>query len=170
MNDTALISHEESYPVEFRSLLNPAFCSVVLSEFIKGYQTYESTGAPYPLLFFVLPLTLQKSVRMKMNGCNAATGLHSWLIEQAEVRVDLALVMDSLVPFTKKAVLFSLQRQVFTIGEKGSIRMGNKRNMKQPAGWNDERSDILKKSLLLGKWFGQIQDGSTIFTLFGVRM
>lgn len=170
MNDTTLIDSEESYPIELRSLLNPAFCTVVLSEFVKGYETYENAGVPYPLLFFALPLTLQKSVRMKMNRCNAATGLHSWLIEYAEVRVDIALVMDSLVPFTKKAILFALQREVLIIGENVSFRIGNKRKIKQPKGWNDERSDILKKSLLLGKWFGQIQDSSTIFSLFGVKI
>ncbi|MGG1314167.1 three component ABC system middle component [Cohnella laeviribosi] len=168
--EAILIKNNDDDPVELRSLLNPAFCAVVLSEFIKGYQSYVRSGAPFPLLFFVLPLALQKSVRIKMNRCNAATGLHSWLIQHADVRVDIALVIDSLVHFTKKATLFGIHRGVLLINEDGSICIGNKRTMKQPTGWNDERSDILKKSMLLGKWFGQIHDASTIFSLFGVRI
>lgn len=169
-HDAVPAGSDVAYPVELRSLLNPAFCTVVLSEFLKGYQSYMGAGAPYPLLFFDLPLSLSNTVRMKMNGCNAATGLHSWLIEHVEVKVDFSLVMGSLVPITKRAVLFALQREVFVFKENGLLKLENKGGMKQPTGWNDERKDILKKSLLLGKWFGQIQDSSTIFSLFGVRI
>jgi hypothetical protein len=157
------------HTIEIRSLFNPAFCAVVIHEFLKGYIPLDSKGAHFPLLFFVLPITMQKSIREKMQGTNSATGLHRWLIERPEVRVEIAQVMNGMSPFTKQALLFGMQSKVLSI-EGGRVTIATSRNLKRPTDWEDERGDIIKKSSLLGKWFAQIEDPTTIYVMFGVTV
>ncbi|WP_414577239.1 three component ABC system middle component [Anabaena sp. CCY 9402-a] len=53
----------EQRPLEYANLLNPAFCSIILHNAIKGYQNEKKQGMPYPLLFLLLPLVLHNSTR-----------------------------------------------------------------------------------------------------------
>jgi hypothetical protein len=170
MNNQALSVVDDGYfSIEIKSLLNPAFCAYVLYEFIKGYQTIDSRGAQYPLIFFVLPIVLQKVIRQKMNGTNASTGLNKWLVDNSEVRIELVQIISGMNYFTKKSLLFGLQSQIISM-QNNKIVVGNNKKIKQPQGWIDERGDIIKKSTLLGKWFAQMEDSATIFTMFGVRI
>lgn len=170
MNKTTNVSVEgRSYSIEIRALFNSAFCALVLNEFIKGYQSIESKGSIFPLLFFILPIVLQKSTRDRMNGTNASTSLQKWLVENSEVRVELGQAINGMISFTKQAIIFGIHSQVFQI-QNNYLILTNNRKLKQPQGWNDERGDILKKSMLLGKWFAQIDDCTTIYAMFGVRV
>ncbi|BDA67679.1 hypothetical protein CAL7716_018450 [Calothrix sp. PCC 7716] len=95
-------------PVEYANLFNPAFCSILLQNAIKGYQKEKKQGIPYPLLFLVLPLVLHISTRNALPK-TTVTKLHIWLQKQPEVRVGFAERASYLVPYTKEALAFRMQ-------------------------------------------------------------
>ena len=43
-------------PVEIRNLFNPAFCGLVLSRALHGYEDADARGMPFSLTLLVLPL------------------------------------------------------------------------------------------------------------------
>lgn len=50
-------------PFEIRNLFNPAFCGLVLSRALHGYEEEDARGMPFSLTLPVLPLCLHKDSR-----------------------------------------------------------------------------------------------------------
>ena len=115
-------------PVEYANLLNPAFCSILLHNAVKGYQQEKNRGMPYPLLFLVLPIVLHRSTREALPK-RIVTRLHIWLQERPEVRVGFGDRSRDLVLYTKEAITFGMQTKIISIGKQGNLTI-IKRNLK----------------------------------------
>lgn len=62
------INKWEDRSEEIAYLLNPAFCGVVLCQFIKTYQQKKESFVPVALLYIVLPLILFPETRSSISG------------------------------------------------------------------------------------------------------
>jgi hypothetical protein len=157
----------EQRPSEIANLLNPAFCSLVLREAVKGYQSKKSFGMPYPLAFLVFPLVLHKPTRESFPKKTSAK-MRLWLQNQPEIRIGFAERSRQLVTFTKEAILFGTNNNILGINDDLLVAQGRIKTTKL---WVDdsEVSNCLKIAGFLGKWFTTIEDTSTIFIIWGIQ-
>lgn len=162
----------EKRPSEVANLINPAFCTVLLQSAIKGYQSKQNQGIPFPLIFLVLPIVLHPKTRDILPG-NIKKNFYSWLKEFPEVHIRFASRARSLVPYTKESIAFGIKQQIFQVSDHGNLvlvpknrllRNPNKIWLKDP-----EVYKCYLKANFLGKWFTKINDVSNIFVALNIR-
>ncbi|GAA6615748.1 three component ABC system middle component [Scytonema sp. NUACC26] len=157
-------------PVEYANLLNPAFCSILLQNAVKGYQKEKKQGMPYPLLFFVLPLVLHSSTRNALPR-TTITKLHIWLQKQPEVRVGFGDRASYLVPYTKEALAFGMQTGIVKICDDGKFTWvkGKLKAISAVSWFSDTEPAICcKKAEFVGRWLAQAGEVSTIYIMWGI--
>ncbi len=156
----------EQRPVEVANLFNPAFCAVLLQSSIKGFQSQQDRGMPYPLLFLVLPIVLHSYTR-EILPKSTATKMHVWLQEHPEVRIGFVERSRNLVPYTKEALIFGVRTGIIAVGSDGSFTRVQ-RVLKTP-GTDSYIDRLVKRTDFLGRWLTQIEEPSNIFTMWGIR-
>lgn len=159
----------EHRPVEIANLLNPAFCSTLLIDSIRGYQSLEGTGMPYALVFLVLPIVLHKRTREALPS-TTRTQQHVWLQQHPEVRYDAAQRIRSLVPYTKEALAFGIQAGFIQVNDSGKLIVPRgARHRATPWHAGEEPHYCKEKANFLGRWLAKTLDVATIYTLWGIR-
>lgn len=154
-------------PPEAASLLNPAFCALVLRAASAGFERKKSQGMPLALSYLILPIILHPRTRATLPS--SANAKHTiWLSRYPEARIGFSRRARGLVPFTREAILFALQHQAMKLDDSGSLS-ANERSPAHPVAPGTEVADCIAKAGLLGRWFADIQDVVTIFVLWGVR-
>lgn len=161
----------EQRPFEYANLLNPAFCSILLRNAIKGYESQKKQGMPYSLLFLVLPIVLHGSTRNTLPE-TTRTKLHIWLQRQPEARVGFGDRTSNLVPYTKEALIFGMQTGIVNISDDGKFTCV-KRKLKpiSAVSWSSDTEPAIccKKAEFIGRWLAQAGEVSTIYTMWGIR-
>jgi Family of unknown function (DUF6521) len=160
----------EERPVEYANLLNPAFCSILLQNAIKGYQKEKEQGMPYALLFLVLPLVLHSSTRNVLPK-TTVTKLHIWLQRQPEARVGFSDRASNLVPYTKEALAFGMQTGIINLREDGKFTwVKGKLKAISAVSWSSDTEPAIccKKAEFIGRWLAQAGEVSTIYTMWGI--
>lgn len=149
--------------------LNPFLGSLILWEFVSGYETNSKSGVPFVLIFFPMPLVLHKETRLVMPR-DQRTRLQMWISKESQVKIDLAERISQLSPFVREALLTAVNKSLLEITEDGVIRSKKTIPNSIRKSRSSEVKDILEKSSLCGKLFGQIEDTTTIFVTFGVKI
>jgi hypothetical protein len=157
----------EERPTEVASLINPAFCSILLCDSIMDFHEKTGRGMPYPLLFLVLPLVLHKPTREVLPR-TTRTPMHVWLQKKPEVRVGFSERTRHLVPYTRESLIFGIRHGIIAVIRSGDLIPGNKRlgNVTWPR--TAEPTMCRTKARLVGRWFAQAGDVSTTFTMWGI--
>ncbi|PEO46716.1 hypothetical protein CN563_13160 [Bacillus sp. AFS026049] len=159
-------------PSEVANLLNPAFCGIILRDFIRAYKEESGDGVPYELLFLLLPIVLHSNSRINLPN-SVRTHMHVWLQNVPEVRIGFSKRVKELVPFTKESISFLLQKGYLEIDEDGKVLPKNKRYRISLSRMNRDTNsyiqDYKNKSELVGKWFARTGSSSTIYTMWGIR-
>ena len=159
-------------PPEIANLLNPAFCSIILHNSIKGYQSKQELGMPFPLIFVILPIILHPKTR-EILPSTTNKNFYSWLREYPQIYIGFSNRAKSLVRHTKESVAFGIKQQIFQVNNDGRIILVKKkklfRNPKQI--WSEESDSYqcYSKANFVGKWFTKISDVSNIFVALGIR-
>jgi len=161
----------EYRPSEIANLLNPAFCGVILRDFIKAYQEESGEGVPYELLFLLFPIVLHTTSRERLPN-SVRTHMHVWLQDVPEVRIGFSNRAKELVPFTKETLSFLLQRKYIEIDDSGKFISLNKRYRIALSRLNSDTNNYIQefknRSVLVGKWFARSGTSSTIYTMWGI--
>ena len=155
-------------PFEIAYLLNPAFCALLIRDGALGYQQDTQDGLPFSLSFLLLPIALHESTRNKL-PFRVTTKLHAWLGETPEVKVGFTERARGLVPYTKEALTFGLQKQSFKLTDNGHVIPTP--GIKQPATWKNDLEIVacLRAARFIGRWFAQVGDPGTIYYMWGVQ-
>lgn len=160
-------------PFEIASLLNPAFCALLLCDSVDNYNQEEITrrGMPYALSFLVLPLVLHKSTREALPKSTLAT-MSEWLEQTPQVLVGFAARTRLLIPFTKEAIVFGMQKKAIQIDKYGKLIPDKHRALHNIALWPNDSEPAMcrKKAGLVGRWFTRSGDAATIFRTWGIRL
>lgn len=154
-------------PVEIANLLNPAFTGILLRHSIDGYMEEKGCGMPYPLAFFVIPIVLHENTRKALPR-GISTPMHAWLQQNPEVRIGFAERVRELLPYTKEALMFTMQLRVLTADQEGLLVPGERRP-KSPNWRDSELDDFRLKPAFLGRWLARAGSAPTVFTMWGVR-
>lgn len=158
----------EQRPTEVANLLNPAFCSIILKDFISAFEKEAGNGVQYALLFLALPIILHEPTR-KMLPKKTSSKMHMWIQNNPEVQINFSERTKFLVPYTKEAIMLGLQSGIIGIDKEGHfIRKGRLKK----SSWHEESEPIIcrEKAKFLGKWFAQAGTQSTILIIWGIRL
>lgn len=156
--------------IEERTLLNPAFCALLLWQAIRGHQSVGNNALSFEEGFLVLPIVLHRKTRETLPR-DTRTSLPVWLDANPLARGQIVSRAQLLVPFTKHAVVFG--------GTHGFISLANGQFYTNQ-GWKASVNQSLKKSSeevrlcakraeFTGKWFAKTGDAATVLALIGVR-
>jgi len=159
----------EKRPLEIANLLNPAFCSLVIRDTAKEYYKEKAEGIPYPLIFLVLPIILHRSTR-EMLPKTKSTKMHVWLEENQNLRIGFAKRISRLIPYTREALVFGLQKGKIRIDENAGVHPDG--NLSRPTGLSQRPGDVnicREKAQFIGRWLANSGSISTIFTMWGIK-
>lgn len=156
-------------PVEVANLLNPAFVAILLRYAGLGYQSVVLTGMPFALTFLVLPLVLHKPTRDALPK-STRTKLHSWLVSEPQIQIGYYERTIQMVPFVREGMIFGLSSELFSLTENGCIQVPQSK-LKNAPKWanNSEPAVCRSKAEFVGKWFAQVGNTSTIYSILGVQ-
>lgn len=161
----------EQRPKEEANLFNPAFCAVVLGEFVKEFQKAKGGACPYILLFCALPLSLHGKSRRALPS-TTLTSLFSWRERNPEVLVGFAERARSLRPVVQEAVRFSIEREALSFADDGGLVLGAKpptAGKKFEEALTADAWECVTAARMLGRWFAKAGATSTIMAAWGVK-
>jgi hypothetical protein len=122
---------------------------------------------PYAAGFLVLPLVLHAGTRLILPK-TTATRLHSFIVNNPEVKVGFAPRVRSLRPFTKEGLIFALQKNVLSLSETGLLLEGSTAPSKLKVNTSPEVEECRKHAKRLGTLFSDV-DPSTLFLMWGIQ-
>jgi hypothetical protein len=146
---------------------NPAFCSLILLNFCKGYFHETKIGVPFPLLLLPLPIILSNDLSKSFNGTNVRTGFFRWIKNNPEILLDLTIRINESNEFLKPAIEFGVFKRIFQIDNLGFL-IPIENSVKNL--YKSELENLFKYSDRLGKWIGQVNSTKTIYNHLGIQL
>lgn len=154
-------------PFEIRNLFNPAFCGLVLSRALQGYEEEDARGMPFSLTLLVLPLCLHKDSREVI-----ASSPRSYLLKTVEknqqIVVGFSDRVTQMLPYAFEGFGLLMERGCIAVAEDGRIQAVPKKVSKTVDG-TAETVSCQKVARIVGKEFARIADRATVYTTFGIR-
>jgi len=154
-------------PIEIRNLFNPAFCGLVLSRAMTGYEEDDDRGIPFSLLLLILPLCLHKETRSIL-----ARGSRSYLLKaietHPEILVGLPRRTTAMMSYTFEALGLLMQLGCFEVTADGRLKSIEKRVRKSLTG-TPESLEIQRVARFVGREFARVSDRVTIYTSLGIK-
>lgn len=156
-------------PPEVAHLINPAFGSLLLRDFVLSYANEAGQPADTSLIFIALPLVLYGDARRSLPK-TIATRHHVWLESHQFLRIGFADRCRALVPYVKEALVFGCRYRLLEITDRGQI-VGVRR-ASRPVAWGSayESADCLKAAALVGRWLAHAGQPSTLYSLWGLKL
>lgn len=146
---------------------NPAFCSLIIFNFCKGYFKETKFGVPFPLLILPLPIILSNDLAKSFDGTNVKTGFFRWTENNPEILLDLTTRINESNEFLKPAIEFGVFKKIFKIDSSGLlIPAENGVNNRKKT----ELDKLFKTADRLGNWIGQVNSAKTIYNHLGLQL
>jgi len=156
-------------PFEIAANLNPALGALAIWEFTQGYKSNNNDGPEYLLAFLVLPFVMHGPTRKSMPP-SKSTRLQIWLEKNPGIIIGMSERILELNDFSKEALLFASCNGLVTITQTARLKPNKMIPATYRTSFSPEVREILEKSTLCGKWFGQISDLPTILITLGLRI
>ena len=151
-------------------LFNPAFLGSLSYEFVKTYSK-EKGSAPATLLGIGLSAALHKKTRSRL-PYSTVSSLYGWLQENEDLLVGFARRTAGLVPYVKRALLFTMARQALVLSGGQSLRQGAQRASFSTSFLESstyETRDIVERVRFLARWFAKSGSEVSIMAAWGVK-
>lgn len=155
-----------SRPITVSYLLNPAFCGEIIRRFINKYQNpIYNNGAPFQIVFLVLPIILHKGIRESLPKTSSKNFI-TWIESNQLNKMLLPNLIQRTLPYTKECIMFLLMYEVVEINKLGCFVIRKKPRIIKKG---NEVSECFKKAELLGKWFAKSGSSQSIFINLGIK-
>lgn len=151
---------------------NPAYCGVLIYEFIRSYKKAKGSDAPFALIFCALPIALHPRTRDRLPR-STVTKLFPWLQQNRDVRIGFADRARNLTPYVREALRYALARRAIGFTENGLVVVGPKRASFTPTAADEatpEIRDTVDAIRKIARWFAAAGDTSTILAAWGIRI
>lgn len=146
---------------------NPAFCSLILFNFCRGYFEETRCGVPFPLLILPLPLVLSSDLAKSFDRTNIKTGFFRWIESNPEILLDLTTRINESNEFLKPSIEFGVFKGIFKIDSTGLlIPAENGVNNRKKA----DLDKFFKTADRLGSWIGHVDSVKTIYNHLGLQL
>ena len=158
----------DNRPSEIAALLNPAFCSILLFDSIRGFHVETSIGMPYSLIFLTLPLVLHEETREALPS-RVDSKIHVWLENNPRLNVGYVQRSRTLVPIIKEAILFSINGDMITLDDDGTFSPVTRKIDVKAWKKGTEPALCREKSYFIGRWLAKAGDEYLIYKTLGLR-
>ena len=154
-------------PIEHRTLLNPAFLAVIVTEAAFGYEGESSRPLPFALAFLTVPIVLHEPTREALP--TIATSLFAWLDRRPQARVDIPPLARQFVPLVREAIRFGLARGALEFGAGGALsavalaKSGRKMQTLEVRRCRD-------RARFTGRWLARADDPGTVLASWGLSI
>ena len=151
---------------------NPAYCGVLIYEFVRAYEKARKAPASFALVFCALPITLHPATRNRLPR-STVTGLLPWLEENHDVRVGFADRARNLSPYVREALRYASVRHAIRFGHGGVVTTGSKRASFTQSALDDTTTDVretVDAIRKIARWFAAAGDTPTILAAWGIRV
>jgi Family of unknown function (DUF6521) len=154
-------------PRELRTLLNPAFCGLLIARAVIAYEERSAKPMPYSLVLLVLPISLHPATRAIFKSKPRAF-LTTISSENPEIQIGLAERARGLMPYSMEALSYLSERNMIRVSDQGGISIDPSQVMKSIKGTEDTKScQTIAK--VLGKKIAETGDRATVYTSLGIR-
>ena len=162
----------ERWVAQEANLFNPAYCGVLIYEFVHAYEGAKKAPPPFALLFCALPIVLHPSTRNRLPK-RFTTGMFSWLENNRDVRVGFSDRARNLTPYIREALRYAAARQAIYFDNGGVVSTGPKRaSFTQPA--LDEATTDVRDTIdavrKIARWFVAAGGTPAILAAWGIRV
>ncbi|ATG77171.1 three component ABC system middle component [Pseudoalteromonas sp. 1_2015MBL_MicDiv] len=154
---------------EISELLNPAFCALLYSSIVDGYNSKALKKIPLYLPYILIPIILHKESRLVLPK-TAASKFHLWLQNEPQIVVGLTERVNSLEPYISKSSLLLRGQGIIDLDEDFRVSLiDNKKinKMIKNAEYISEYTFAAKK---LGAICGRFNCESTMLALLGIKL
>src|SRR4051794_39424087 len=100
----------DARPVEQRTLFNPAYLAVLITEAARGHHEERATPLPYPLAFLAAAIASHDSVSEEL-PTSVATSVFAWLGDHPWAQVRIASRSQELAPHIQEAIRLGLRQK-----------------------------------------------------------
>ena len=149
---------------------NPAYCGVLIYEFVRAYKKARKVPASFALVFCALPIALHPATRDRLPR-STLTGLLPWLEQNSDVRMGFADRARNLAPYVREALRYASVRHAICFGDGGVVTTGPKRASFTQAARDDTTMDVRETVDAIRKvarWFAAAGDTATILAAWGI--
>ena len=151
---------------------NPAYCGVLICEFVHAYERAKRAPVPFALLFCALPIALHPATRNRLPS-SIATGLFPWLENNRDVRVGFAERARNLTPYVREALRYAAVRQAINFDDGGVVSTGPKRASFRQSALDKATTDVrdtVHAVRKVARWFAAAGGAPTILAAWGIRV
>lgn len=162
----------ERWASEEANHFNPAFCGVLIYEFIRAYRNARREPPTFVLVFCALPISLHPATRNRLPK-STATGLFTWLQNNRDVRVGFSDRARNLTPYVLEAFRYAAARGAVSFSEGGTVITGPKRASFSQTALADSTTDVrdtVEAIRKVARWFAAAGDTATILAAWGIRV
>lgn len=154
-------------PRDVANLFNPAFMGELARRTGTGYRGESGVGIPTVLVFLAAPLAFYPDARRTLNHRNYRS-LHTWVVENPEVRISLARRVSALSPHVRLGLAFALAHRTLAIEDDGTILVLPRRRRSGPLPEIESR-DFFSSAEKIGRLFARVQQPFNIFLTLGLE-
>jgi len=154
-------------PIEHRTLLNPAFLSVIVAEAASGYRAETDRPLPFALAFLAVPIVLHEPTREALP--TIATSMYAWLDREPQARVYIPPLARQFVPHTREAVRFGVRRGALEFAAGGALTALTLNTPER----NTQTTDLRRcrtRARFTGRWLARAGDPGTILASWGLSI
>ena len=151
---------------------NPAYCGVLVYEFVRSYEKARRVPVSFALVFCALPIALHPATRDRLPR-STVTGLLPWLEQNSDVRVGFADRARNLTPYVREALRYASLRNAICFGDGGVVTIGPKRASFTQTALDDTTTDVretVDAIRKIARWFAAAGDTPTILAAWGLAV
>lgn len=165
-----MLENWDKRPLEEAYLFNPAFCGVLVSEFVKAFSGKEKPGAPLTLAMLALAISLHGKSRSRLPKSIAAS-LYQWVQGNEDILIGFTARVQNLRPYLLESIRFGVGSNALQFVGGATLALGEKPAVYTPGKIQDETDEtknIVDQTRLLGRWFSKSGEETFILSAFGV--
>lgn len=148
---------------------NPAFCSLLLTANVAGFQSVHNRTMPVTLLPFVLPIVMSGELDSTFSYTTVDTGLSRWVVKNPQILLKLPAQTKACREMTRAALQFALHFKEISIDNDANMRAANptlSALQLKKLGFERMASNATK----LGAWFGSLGSVTLAYNILGLKV
>ncbi len=149
------------------NMYNPAFLGELIRRVAEAYRKECARDLPLMLAFLALPLILYPDTRGTLRP-RSYRYLHSWAVDNPQVRVHFTRRCRELAPYIRLALAFAITHRALAVEASGGIRP--LRRPRGVAALRLESADYFSSCQTIGRWLARAELDSNSFIMLGVGL
>lgn len=152
---------------EQRTLVNPAYLAVLITDAAAGHKQEMNAPLPYPFAFLAAALSAQEGAFEQL-PYSVSTSVFAWLADHPATQVQIASAAKELAPASREAIRLGLRLNALTLRPPWGLEPGA--HMKSVSSGPEGIRGSRKVAKFTGRWLGRAGDPGTVLAAWGLSV